>query len=61
LPFHLPVGIDLDESDPEAGRCIRCNRFDGCPCLTDGKADAHVLCVRSAVKHLNVILIHARA
>ena len=46
-PFHLPVGIDLDESDPEAGRCIRCNRFDGFPCLTDGKADAHVRCVRT--------------
>jgi choline dehydrogenase-like flavoprotein len=55
-PFHLPVGIDLDESDPEAGRCIRCNRFDGFPCLTDGKADAHVLCVRPAVRHPNVTL-----
>ena len=42
-PFHLPVGVDLDESDPEAGRCVRCDRFDGFPCLTDGKADAHVL------------------
>ena len=31
-PFHLPVGIDLDESDPEAGRCAK---FDGFPCLTD--------------------------
>ena len=60
-PFHLPVGIDLDESDPEAGRCIRCNRFDGFPCLTDGKADAHVLCVRPALKHPNVTLrTHAR-
>ena len=56
-----PVGIDLDESDPEAGRCIRCNRFDGFPCLTDGKADAHVLCVRPALKHANVTLrTHAR-
>ena len=55
-PFHLPVGIDLDESDPEAGRCVRCNRFDGFPCLTDGKADAHVLCVRPALKHPNVTL-----
>ena len=60
-PFHLPVGIDLDESDPEAGRCIRCNRFDGFPCLTDGKADAHVLCVRPALTHPNVTLrTHAR-
>jgi choline dehydrogenase-like flavoprotein len=60
-PFHLPVGVDLDESDPEAGRCVRCDRFDGFPCLTDGKADAHVLCVRPALKHPNVTLrTHAR-
>src|ERR671925_1409972 len=55
-PFHLPVGVDLDESDPEAGRCVRCDRFDGFPCLADGKADAHVLCVRPALKHDNVII-----
>ena len=55
-PFHLPVGIDLDESDPEAGRCVRCDRFDGFPCLADGKADAHVLCIRPALKHDNVTL-----
>ena len=55
-PFHLPVGIDLDESDPEKGRCVRCAKFDGFPCLTDGKADAHVLCVRPALEHPNVTL-----
>jgi choline dehydrogenase-like flavoprotein len=54
--FHLPVGVDLDESDPEGGRCVRCDRFDGFPCLTDGKADAHVLCVRPALRHPNVTL-----
>jgi choline dehydrogenase-like flavoprotein len=60
-PFHLPVGIDLNESDPEAGRCVRCDRFDGFPCLTDGKADAHVRCVRPALQHQNVRLItHAK-
>src|SRR5918911_966675 len=60
-PFHLPVGVDMDESDPEKGRCVRCDRFDGFPCLTDGKADAHVLCVRPAIKHPNVTLrTHAR-
>jgi choline dehydrogenase-like flavoprotein len=60
-PFHLPVGVDLDESDPEKGRCVRCDRFDGFPCLTDGKADAHVRCVRPAVKHPNVTLLtHAK-
>jgi len=55
-PFHLPVGVDLNESDPEAGRCVRCDRFDGFPCLTDGKADAHVRCVRPALQHPNVTL-----
>src|SRR5918912_2666107 len=61
-PFHLPVGVDLNESEPEAGRCVRCDRFDGFPCLTDGKADAHVLCVRPALEHSNVrLLTHAKA
>jgi choline dehydrogenase-like flavoprotein len=55
-PFHLPVGIDLDESDPEGSRCLRCNRFDGFPCVTDAKADAHVRCVRPALKYPNVTL-----
>src|ERR671911_612019 len=55
-PFHLPLGIDLDESGPDAGRCVRCNRFDGFPCPTDGKADAHVRCVRPAIKYPNVTL-----
>src|ERR671934_2484374 len=60
-PFHLPVGVDLNESDPEAGRCVRCDRFDGFPCLTDGKADAHVLCVRPALRRPNVKLrTHAK-
>jgi choline dehydrogenase-like flavoprotein len=61
-PFHLPVGIDLNESDPEAGRCVRCDRFDGFPCLTDGKADAHVRCVRPALaQHDNLKLVtHAK-
>src|SRR5262249_61605880 len=52
-----PVGIDLTESAPEAGRCVRCDRFDGFPCLADGKADAHVRCVRPALKHDNVTLL----
>jgi choline dehydrogenase-like flavoprotein len=56
-PFHLPVGVDLDEQNPEGGRCVRCDRFDGFPCLTDGKADAHVCCVRPALKHDNVTLL----
>ena len=40
---------------------MRCNRFDGFPCLTDGKADAHVRCVRPALAHDNVTLrTHAK-
>ena len=61
-PFHLPVGVDLDETDPEKSRCVRCDRFDGFPCLTDGKADAHVRCVRPALEHTTnlTLLTHAR-
>jgi choline dehydrogenase-like flavoprotein len=56
-PFHLPVGVDLDESDPEKSPCVRCTRLDGFPCLVDAKADAHVLCVRPALEHRNVTLM----
>ena len=56
-PFHLPVGVLLNESDRERSACVRCNKFDGFPCLVDGKADAHVLCVRPAITHDNVTLV----
>src|SRR5918999_2796450 len=60
-PFHLPVGVDLNEEDPEQGKCVRCAKFDGFPCLTDGKADAHVCAVRPALEHPNVTLLrHAK-
>src|SRR3954471_11623971 len=61
-PFHLPVGVQLDEANPETSNCVRCDRFDGFPCLTDGKADAHVLCVRPTLeRYTNVELIrHAK-
>lgn len=59
-PFHLPVGILLDEHDGHAlphSRCIRCNAFDGYPCLTNGKADAQIICVDPALKaHDNLTL-----
>src|ERR1700746_414080 len=55
-PFPLPVGVDMNESDPELGRCVRCDRFDGFPCLADGKADAHVRCVRPALAQPHVKL-----
>src|ERR671935_797660 len=56
-PFHLPVGVNLDESDPERSPCVRCTRLDGFPCLVDAKADSHVLCIRPALEHPNVTLL----
>ena len=47
-PFHLPLGILLDEKDGKptpTSICIRCDAFDGFPCLLNGKADAQVICV----------------
>ena len=51
-PFHLPLGIRLDEKDGRAtptSVCIRCDAFDGFPCLLNGKADAQVMCVDPAL------------
>ncbi|MDN5849378.1 MAG: GMC family oxidoreductase, partial [Nitrococcus sp.] len=47
-PFHMPLGILLDEKDgtvAPTSPCIRCGAFDGYPCLTNGKADAQVICI----------------
>ena len=47
-PFHLPLGILLDEKNGKptpTSRCIRCDAFDGFPCAINAKADAQVMCV----------------
>jgi choline dehydrogenase-like flavoprotein len=59
-PFHLPVGVLLDEIDgvptPHSA-CIKCDAFDGYPCLTNGKADAQIICVDPALaRHENLTL-----
>jgi len=56
-PFHLPVGILLDEARPERSACIRCSTCDGFPCLVDAKADAQVVGVGPALRHENVTLL----
>jgi choline dehydrogenase-like flavoprotein len=56
-PFPLPVGILLDESAPRLSPCIRCATFDGYPCLVNGKADTHIVCVEPALRHPNVSLL----
>ena len=52
-PFHLPLGILLDETNGKPAPtsiCIRCDAFDGFPCLLNGKADAQVMCIDPALK-----------
>jgi choline dehydrogenase-like flavoprotein len=56
-PFHVPVGVMLDESNPRKSACIRCATCDGHPCLVNAKADAQVVCVDPALEHPNVSLI----
>lgn len=56
-PFHTPLGVRLNEKDPHASACIRCNTCDGFPCLVFAKADAQVLGVDQAVGYPNVELM----
>jgi len=60
-PFHVPLGIMLDENNSRTSKCIRCNTCDGYPCLVNAKSDAQVCCVDPALAHPNVsILTNAR-
>ena len=56
-PFHVPLGVRLDERDPRSSPCIRCDTCDGFPCLVRAKSDAEVLCVEPALRHPNVTLL----
>lgn len=56
-PFHVPLGIKIDEKRPRLSACIRCNTCDGHPCLINAKADAQTICVDPALEHENVSLI----
>jgi len=60
-PFHMPLGILLDETGGVVGRaspCVRCGAFDGYPCPTNGKADAEIMCVNPMLAaHPNVTLL----
>jgi choline dehydrogenase-like flavoprotein len=56
-PFHVPLGVMLDEADPQKSRCIRCNTCDGFPCLVHAKSDAEVCAVEPALQHENVTLV----
>jgi choline dehydrogenase-like flavoprotein len=60
-PFHLPLGILLDEKNGKptpTSICIRCDAFDGFPCLLNGKADAQVISIDPTLAaHPNVTLL----
>jgi choline dehydrogenase-like flavoprotein len=56
-PFHVPIGIMLDERNPRRSACIRCATCDGHPCLINAKSDAQVICVDPALEHPNVSLL----
>lgn len=56
-PFHVPVGVMLDEKNPQQSKCIRCNTCDGFPCLVGAKSDAHVCAIEPALAHSNVTIL----
>jgi choline dehydrogenase-like flavoprotein len=56
-PFHVPLGVRMDEANRIGSPCIRCNTCDGFPCLVDAKSDADVLCVRPALANPNVRIV----
>jgi choline dehydrogenase-like flavoprotein len=60
-PFHLPIGVNLEEVTPgRAARssvCIRCDRVDGFPCLLNAKSDSQVICVDPVLSQDNVTLV----
>jgi choline dehydrogenase-like flavoprotein len=60
-PFHLPLGILLDEKNGKTtptSICIRNSYFDGFPSPLNGKADAQVICIDPMLaQHPNVTLL----
>jgi choline dehydrogenase-like flavoprotein len=56
-PFHVPLGVRLDETNPRTSPCIRCNTCDGFPCLVHAKSDSQVLCIDPALQYPNVNLL----
>jgi choline dehydrogenase-like flavoprotein len=56
-PFHVPLGIMLDEQHRRTSPCIRCATCDGHPCLVNAKSDAQVCAVDPALRYPNVTLL----
>ena len=56
-PFHVPLGVQLNEKNRQTSKCIRCSTCDGFPCLVYAKSDSQVLCVDPALAYPNVSLV----
>ena len=56
-PFHVPLGIMLDEKNRRESKCIRCSTCDGFPCLVNAKSDAQTCGVDPALAFPNVSLV----
>lgn len=56
-PFHVPIGIKLNEAAQHKSVCIRCGTCDGFPCLVNAKSDAQVCAVDPALEYPNVELL----
>ncbi len=56
-PFPVPLGVQIDEKNPRASRCIRCGTCDGFPCLVSAKSDAQVCAVDPILDRGNVTLL----
>ena len=56
-PFHLPLGLKLNEVDRTLGTCIRCDSCDSFPCLVQGKADAEVNTIQPIRHQPNITLL----
>jgi len=60
-PFHLPIGVLMDEQDGKVtptSPCFRYDAFDGFPCPFNGKSDSQVMCVDPTIAaHPNFTLL----
>ncbi|HEY1741791.1 MAG TPA: GMC family oxidoreductase [Granulicella sp.] len=55
--FPIPLGLKLNEADPQASKCVRCDTCDGYPCLLHAKSDADINCIRQILSLPNVTLM----
>src|SRR5207253_8876777 len=56
-PFHVPLGVMLNEKNPRKSPCIRCATCDGHPCLVNAKSDSQTCGVEPALEFSNVTLL----